>query len=174
MVAVDLVNTLAPGWERGRERRPWPPEQLVAAASGLVGRGVTGAEAAALLAATEELGRVFEAADRGDVDGAALTINRLVGEYRPAPLLARHDGEPWHLHFHGPEGGVADWVTGCVVALAYLVGSPEWPRLGVCSAGRCDRVFFDRSRNAGRRFCSAACQSRTKAATFRARQRATR
>ena len=32
-----------------------------------------------------------------------------------------------------------------------------------------DRVYVDTSRNATRRFCSTACQSRTKAAAFRAR-----
>ena len=43
-------------------------------------------------------------------------------------------------------------------------------RLGVCAAERCDRVYVDTSRNATRRFCSTACQSRTKAAAFRARR----
>jgi predicted RNA-binding Zn ribbon-like protein len=57
------------------------------------------------------------------------------------------------------------------LALAYVLGSPGRDRLGVCSAAGCDRVFIDRSRNGARRFCSAACQSRTKAAAFRARHR---
>jgi predicted RNA-binding Zn ribbon-like protein len=33
-------------------------------------------------------------------------------------------------------------------------------------------VFVDLSRNGSRRFCSAACQNRTKAAALRARRRA--
>ncbi|GAB3474003.1 CGNR zinc finger domain-containing protein [Nocardiopsis coralliicola] len=38
------------------------------------------------------------------------------------------------------------------------------------SAGQCDRVFADTSRNGTRRFCSTACQNRAKAAAFRARK----
>ena len=44
-------------------------------------------------------------------------------------------------------------------------------RLGVCDAARCDRVYVDTSRNGARRFCSTACQNRTKAAAFRTRSR---
>ncbi|MGW7325252.1 CGNR zinc finger domain-containing protein [Streptomyces sp. NPDC054845] len=40
----------------------------------------------------------------------------------------------------------------------------------MCRAVRCDRVYVDTSRNAGRQFCSTACQNRTKAAAFRARK----
>ena len=43
-------------------------------------------------------------------------------------------------------------------------------RLGVCAADRCDRVFVDVSRNAGKRFCSLSCQNRVKAAAFRGRR----
>ncbi|WP_235619177.1 CGNR zinc finger domain-containing protein [Embleya scabrispora] len=42
-------------------------------------------------------------------------------------------------------------------------------RLGLCGAPRCDRAYVDTSRNAGRQFCSTACQNRVKAAAFRAR-----
>ena len=61
------------------------------------------------------------------------------------------------------------WAAGCATGLALAIGSDLAGRLGVCAADRCDRVFVDTSRNATRRFCSTACQNRTKAAAFRAR-----
>ncbi|MEV6796542.1 CGNR zinc finger domain-containing protein [Streptomyces sp. NPDC051320] len=50
------------------------------------------------------------------------------------------------------------------------VGSELAGRLGVCWAPRCDRVYVDASRNSVRQFCCAPCQSRVKAAAFRARR----
>jgi predicted RNA-binding Zn ribbon-like protein len=85
------------------------------------------------------------------------------------PRLDRHDGEPWHLHFHGAEDSlVTGWAAGCATGLAVVLGSDLRGRLGVCTAPRCDRVYVDTSRNATRRFCSTSCQNRVKAAAFRA------
>ena len=74
------------------------------------------------------------------------------------------------MHFHGTDDSLATgWAAGCATGLALALGSDLAGRLGVCAADRCDRVYVDTSRNATRRFCSTACQSRTKAAAFRAR-----
>ncbi len=62
------------------------------------------------------------------------------------------------------------WSAGCATALALAIGSDLAGRFGVCQAPQCDRVYVDNSRNAGRQFCSTACQNRVKAAAFRARQ----
>jgi predicted RNA-binding Zn ribbon-like protein len=63
------------------------------------------------------------------------------------------------------------WTAICAEGLARIVGLQAAHRLGVCSASRCDRVFVDTSKNATRRFCSPACQNRTKMAAFRSRHR---
>ena len=94
-------------------------------------------------------------------------------DYRAAPELSRHDGEPWHLHYRSTAAGLAtEWGAGCAVGLAVVLDGQATGRLGVCRAGCCDRVFVDVSRNASRRFCSEACLNRTKVAAFRARSRA--
>ncbi len=114
---------------------------------------------------------MFELAGDRRFDEAAAAANQLLQRYRPTPHLDRHDGEPWHLHFHGQ--GAADpsgWGGGVAVGLATVLGSSYPDRLGVCQAPACDRVFVDVSRNGTRRFCSTACQNRVKAATHRARQ----
>jgi predicted RNA-binding Zn ribbon-like protein len=113
---------------------------------------------------------VFEATEDDRADDAAAILNRLLGETGARPQLDRVPGEPWQVHFHGSSDtyGVG-WAAGCATALALAIGSELAGRLGVCVAPRCDRVYVDASRNAVRRFCSAQCQSRVKAAAFRAR-----
>jgi predicted RNA-binding Zn ribbon-like protein len=169
---VTLVNTLTPGERRGRPYVP-PDGEARRAALAEIGAGDLGGPDIAILAeAAARLRAVFEAAATGDADTAAQSVNLLLEETRARPLLSRHDGEPWHLHFHGTDGSIAtDWSAGCATALAVVLGGEFHDRLGVCTAPHCDRVHVDVSRNGTRRFCSTACQNRVKTAAFRARTR---
>ncbi|MFD0890089.1 CGNR zinc finger domain-containing protein [Streptosporangium algeriense] len=176
-VAVALVNALTPGEMRGRPL-PGPHDLVVAATEALWGAGypdhewLTKDEAAELAGIAARLREVFEDVAGEDVDAAALKVNDLLAETRARPSLQRHDGEPWHLHFHGPDGTVAaDWGASCATGLAIVLGGEFRDRLGVCTAPHCDRVYVDVSRNGTRRFCGTACQNRVKTAAFRARGR---
>jgi predicted RNA-binding Zn ribbon-like protein len=175
-VAVSLVNAMTAGESGGRSYEPPAGSGQLAAVtaalrSGLpTARAVTAQEAADLTATAGWLRVVFNAVDGGDVDAAALTVNALLAETGARPQLDRHDGEPWHLHFHGSADSVAQgWAAGCATGLAVVLGTEMYDRLGVCTAPRCDRVYVDVSRNGTRRFCSTSCQNRVKAAAFRAR-----
>ncbi|WP_433250093.1 CGNR zinc finger domain-containing protein [Streptosporangium sp. CA-135522] len=173
-VAMGLVNELTPGERRGRPFLP-PRDLAAAATSGLrtgypSHREITDGEAGELAEIAARLRVVFDAVTTGDIDAAALQVNGLLEETRARPLLERHDGEPWHLHFHGPGGTMAgDWAASCATGLAIVLGSEFHDRLGVCTAPHCDRVYVDVSRNGTRRFCGTACQNRVKTAAFRAR-----
>lgn len=178
--AVELINELTPGWSKGRPldlpldahaRR----ELGQAVEARISGRLVhisarTGEE---LINLAAELRSIFELMGAGRADQAAALVNSLLDRYQAAPQLARHDGEPWHLHFHSQAkeaGGAIARAATCVIALAVVIGSPGLARLGVCGSNHCDRVFIDTSKNGSRRFCSATCLSRTKVAAFRARR----
>jgi hypothetical protein len=134
-VAVGLVNSLTPGERRGRPAPP-PADAAAAATEGLrVGypehRPATEAEAAELVEVALRLRAVFAAVAAGDLDTAALRINALLVETDARPMLQRHDGEPWHLHFHGPGGAMAgDWAASCATGLALVLGSEFADRLG--------------------------------------------
>jgi predicted RNA-binding Zn ribbon-like protein len=177
-VTVALINTLTPGDEHGRAYTPPDGGQQAEAARQALNadgvarpRPVSAAEAAELARVAAELRRIFAAVAQGDVDQAATTVNELLVRTGAHPYLERHDGEPWHLHYHGTEEGLATgWAAGCAAGLAVVLGGPEWGRLGVCTAPRCDRVYVDTSRNGTRRFCSTTCQNRVKAAVFRERK----
>ena len=172
-VTVALVNELTPGKVRGRSVPQLAQAERMARVRALLGLPLTGHETDELTRLAGRLRQVFAAVDGEDLDLAAREVNGLLEEYRPQPYLARHDGRTWQLHFHAPARGTeAAWGAGCATALAAVLASESWRRLGICSAPACDRVFVDLSRNGSRRFCSAACQNRTKAAALRARRRA--
>lgn len=176
-VAVGLVNALTAGEARGRPH-PAPAADLLPAlvtaalrARRPDTRDVTTEESREFTAVARALRAVFEAVARGQLDEAANEVNVLLERTGARPRLDRHDDEPWHLHFHGADDSlVTGWAAGCATGLAVVLGSDLHGRLGVCTAGRCDRVYVDTSRNGTRRFCSTTCQNRVKTAAFRARQ----
>jgi predicted RNA-binding Zn ribbon-like protein len=178
--AVELINQLTPGWSKGRpldvpREAPARRELAQSVEARISDRSVhiTGRTAEELIQLAAELRSIFELMGAGRADQAAALVNSLLARYQAAPQLARHDGEPWHLHFHSQAkeagGAIARGAT-CVIALAVVMGSPGLARLGVCGSTHCDRVFIDTSKNGSRRFCSATCLSRTKVAAFRARR----
>ena len=176
-VAVSLVNRLTAGEQHGHPY-PAPAGQALRGAATAALReggsritGMTATEAAGLAAVAGQLRAVFTAAAAGDLDGAARQVNGLLTATGARPWLDRHDGESWHLHFHGADASlVSGWAAGCATGLAVVLGSDQHDRLGICTAPHCDRVYVDTSRNGTRRFCSTSCQNRVKTAAFRARQ----
>ncbi|HWN33719.1 MAG TPA: CGNR zinc finger domain-containing protein [Pseudonocardia sp.] len=175
-MAVDAINVLTPGWERGR--RYLGPDRPDGLAGALVSRGQPrdlvpdGAEVAKLRGYTDRMYAMFRAVEAGDTDAACAIVNEVMADTLAAPVLSRHGDQPWHLHFHAPDASWArGWAASMATALAIVLGNPMFDRLGVCSAPQCDRVFVDTSRNGAKRFCSTACQNRVKAAAFRARRR---
>lgn len=177
--AVSLVNDLTDGERRGKAYvAPTGEERLAAAAAALSSRGQAQVPARLTADSAEYLTRsawvmrsAFEAMAEGDVSAAAAAINELLRGTGARPQLDRAPGEDWQVHFHGSSDAYGvGWSAGCATALALAVGSELAGRLGVCSAPHCNRVYVDTSRNSVRRFCSAPCQSRVKAAAFRARR----
>jgi predicted RNA-binding Zn ribbon-like protein len=174
-VAVALVNLLTPGSARGRGYQPPEDEARTAAVSEVLRSGggrqaASWEEAASFCFVAAELREVFAAVSSGSVDSAAELVNAVLARTGARPLLERHDGEPWHLHFHAADQSlVSGWAAGCAAGLAVVLGSELYDRLGVCTAPRCDRVYVDTSRNGTRRYCSTSCQNRVKTAAFRAR-----
>jgi CGNR zinc finger protein len=179
-MAAALVNVATPGRRHGRPYAVPTGSALVAGVADALHVGgpamYAPPPAARAMPAFTQLAAglrpVFEALEDGRPDQAARLVNGLLGRYQPAPRLEA-DGARWHLHFHGGTGAdPSGWGGGMAVGLATAVASGSADRLGVCAAAACDRVFVDASRNGTRRFCSTACQNRTKTASHRARQRA--
>ena len=173
--SVDLVNGLTAGHAGGQPvTAPQAPDRADAIAAALSRESgppaVSRAAADRLAGLAGRMRVVFEAAHAGDVDAAAAEVNTLLRDTHTRPQLDRSD-VGWHLHFHGADDTLMNgWAAGCAAGLALALGSDLAGRLGVCAAPACDRVFVDASRNGRRRFCSAQCLSRVKAAAHRARR----
>lgn len=182
LAAVALVNAITPGLRGGRPVAALEGAELTAAVGDALvvgmrfdgdGDPVGDADARHIAELAGRLRAVIEEIDDGDVDAAARHLNELLRETDARPTLSRHDGEPWHLHFHAADAPVAaGWVAPMATGLAVLVSSPSVERLGLCTAPDCDRAYVDTSRNGTRRFCSTTCQNRVKTAAFRARRAA--
>jgi predicted RNA-binding Zn ribbon-like protein len=175
-MAVALVNLLTEGEDRGRKYLPSAGAELAGELNALFESarsrsGVTEAEAEAFGAVAAGLRAIFTAVAAGDIDDAAHRVNDMLVATGAHPVLRRHDGEPWHIHFHSADetSRAMGWAAGCATGLAIVLGGELYDRLGVCTAPHCDRVYVDTSRNGSRRFCSTACQNRVKAAAFRER-----
>src|ERR1700735_4032350 len=104
-VAAELVNLLTPGEDRGRRYHPPEAEERTEAVAAVLraagGRAATWEEAAELCFVAAELRAVFEAVSAGAVDEAAGRVNALLARTGARPELERHDGQSWHLHYHG-------------------------------------------------------------------------
>jgi predicted RNA-binding Zn ribbon-like protein len=132
---------------------------------------VTARQATTLATYAVQMRLVFEATEAGDLTEAARVLNRLLEATGARPQLDPLGAGGYHVHFHGSTDGLATgWGAGCATGLALAIGTDLAGRLGVCSADRCDRVYVDTSKNAQRRFCSTACQNRTKTRAYRDRR----
>ncbi len=57
------------------------------------------------------------------IDDAARRVNELLNGTGAHPILERHDGELWHVHFHAADQRpTADgWAAGCATGLAIAI-----------------------------------------------------
>jgi predicted RNA-binding Zn ribbon-like protein len=122
------------------------------------------------LGLADRLQAVFHDLRDHDVDAAAARLNDLLADHPAQPHLALEQGR-WRLHHHPVDAALVPmWTSICAEGVARAIGEGHADRLGTCAGVACDRVYLDVSKNASRRFCSTACQNRTKAAAFRRRQ----
>lgn len=170
--AVQLVNELATERAFGRDvtdRDPFPSVRSIFAADP-TWPSVRPRDLGRLTDLAGRLRSVIEGLADDDRDGPAAEINVLLAAHPAHPHLSKDDGR-WRLHHHPAAAALIPMTTAITAeAIARVIAAGEAARLGICVAERCDRAFFDTSKNGSRRFCSTACQNRTKATTFRQRR----
>jgi predicted RNA-binding Zn ribbon-like protein len=165
-LAVDLVNT-----------RTMNPEQLTspeALRRFLLDHGepepitLDDNDLAEVRQVRERIRPVFQA----EPAEAARILNDLLAEYAVRPYLSDHDGSPWHLHVAKPEATWAEWLAaGTALGLAGFAAGHGFGAIHGCAAPDCERVFVNPAERRPRRFCGPTCSSRTRVASYRARQR---
>jgi hypothetical protein len=171
--AVVLVNGLAVTVAHGRPVSPprSGAQRLTAitAAITTAPTRLTDTDADHLATVAADLHPVFGAGEH--IEAVATRLNDLLARHRAVPNLHGRPGQPPVLAFHHPDATLVDaWAADMGTALAMVIGVGQSARLGSCRAERCSLVFFDRTRNASRRFCDLSCQNRAKASAYRARR----
>lgn len=174
LVAVDLVNELARcelGTQTARVRARPILSRILAVDPPSVAQ-LRESDGPGFMALARSLGQVFQDLHERDVDAAAARLNHLLAKHPAHPHLAKEQGR-WRLHHHPTDMALVPmWTAICAEALARMLGVGHADRFGTCEAPDCERVYFDVSKNASRRFCSTTCQNRVKATAFRLRQSA--
>ncbi len=165
-VALDLSNLV-------QETGGTSELRSIFAADPISVKSIDDAEAEQLLGLAKRSAEVawLLAGDSGeDVDRAAELVNSLL-EHFPAQLHLTKEPEGWILHRHRRDPPIVPaWSAVVAGAFARVIGEARWTRVGACSAADCRRFFYDLSKNRSRRYCSLACQNRSKAAAYRSRQ----
>lgn len=158
-----LVNALTVG--------PAPDPEVVAAVLRAYGETgplpLTVQDVGRMRAAAVPLREVFAAAD---VDTAAATLNRLLGEGAgPLRLTSHGGGTPWHPHLDRDDDAPWDeWLlTSSCLALAVLVWDRQRPPGRVCASPACANVFIAQGQGPERRYCSRRCATRERVAAHR-------
>lgn len=126
------------------------------------------AELAGLTALREALFDVLSACAAGR-DGSPEAVAMVERAIREAVSRAGIGMRPGGLVLRAAPGGV---LADHLALWAFdLMSSADFPRLSECR--RCTRLFLDRGRGRGRRWCDMArCGNRAKAESFRARRQA--
>jgi predicted RNA-binding Zn ribbon-like protein len=113
---------------------------------------------------------VLEHLLQSNLAAAAGMLNEMLEKYPAQPCLIQ-EPSGWRLHHHRADAPLVPmYASICAEALARMISEGLGDRFGHCEAKGCSNLFFDTSKNGTRRFCSTACQSRTKTAAFRLRQ----
>lgn len=171
---AELVNLATAHWRGGASVQPLAGEDLATTFAAQLGD-----RAGAALRAVPDAGRrltdlaaeLRQALLAEHPADQANRINAIIGRYGAQPYLVEDVGQPFHLHFHGSGGTQVEALGGeFATALALIVDGYGPDRFGVCGAHQCEAVYIDLTRNASRRYCSAACTARAKTAAYRSRR----
>ena len=115
-----------------------------------------------------DLAGVFHHASQGADQAAVDRLNALMMIHPVQPVIAAHDGEPWHVHL-AEAGSVTDrYAAAAVISLTLLLTQLGAQRLGVCAIASCDQVFIDGSSNKSRRYCRPHSAARGNVTSLRA------
>jgi hypothetical protein len=126
-------------------------------------------EADDLLRLAQQLHVIFLDLAAGELQAAVPKINVMLAEHPPSLHLSEEP--PYSLHYQDHAmSAVKGWRVGCSAALASWVSSKSTQYIRRCEALRCDRIFFDDTRNGSRRFCGVRCQDREKVRAYRLRR----
>ena len=114
--------------------------------------------------------RVFDVVIAESAEERAEALNQLISPASPPVSVVLLD-ELTSVVL-SPSSDKADLLAlSCGLAMAELIEDVGAARMGTCDATKCDRIYIDRSPKGSRAYCSQQCQTRSRVARHRAKQR---
>ncbi len=109
-----------------------------------------------------------------DREHAVPLVNEMLRDGGALPQLVIHDDYDWHIHATRDDQPLATRImVEAAMAFVDVIRSDEYERVRVCSAGDCDSVYVDYSRNGSKRYCDEGnCGNRMNVNAYRARKAA--
>ena len=97
-------------------------------------------------------------------------LNSLIGPASPQVSVVLLD-ELASVVISSSESNTDLLALSCGLAMAQLIEDLGEARMGTCEATKCDCIYIDRSPKGSRSYCSQQCQTRSRVARHRAKQR---
>jgi predicted RNA-binding Zn ribbon-like protein len=169
-LAVRLINTGGAGDGRDDELATTEAYRALTADRAYLSARVVPGDLDALQQLRTELRLIFAACAAGRDGEAAARLNALLARHPIHPEIARHDGQPWHLH-HAESGSVADkYAAGAVLGLTRVITEFGPDRLRTCETASCRNVFVDLTAGRSQARCDP-CTANASVTTLRVRRR---
>jgi predicted RNA-binding Zn ribbon-like protein len=170
-LAVRLVNAGAAGDGRQDEPATIEAYRALTADRAYPHAQIASGDLDALRQLRTELRLIFAACIAGNDEDAAARLNALLARHPIHPEIARHDGQPWHLH-HAESGSAADqYAAGAVLGLTRVVTELGSDRLRRCEAASCGNVFVDLTAGRTQSYCGDRCAGTATVTALRDRRR---
>ncbi|GAA2332749.1 CGNR zinc finger domain-containing protein [Streptomyces kunmingensis] len=173
-VSLEALTRLVNGWgtlprqEDGRGEAPHLPVADITARLDLPARVSAALTPTALACAADRLHAVFSAPDS---EACAHELTRLLSDSGVRPVMASGTAGTLRAAWNVDDADQALVAAAAITLRKYLV-ERGFARIGICTGGHCADVYIDQSPGGRRRFCSVACQNRTRVAAFRSRRAA--
>jgi hypothetical protein len=168
-LAVALVNTAPTARHGDGLTRPEQLRALLLTHDEPEPVNIDAADLADSRSARDALAAVFAASE--DPGRLADLLNDLLAR-TARPRLVAHAGVPLHLHVDAEDSSWGEWLAASgAMALALLVAEHGAGVLGRCAAPGCGHAVLRTGPGPERRYCTAACASRTRVAAHRAAHR---
>lgn len=158
---VELVN----GWGTDPRREDGRSDQAYPDAAGIEERFGARAGDRVLAGIADRLHPVFAAPDPAE---RARLVTRLLAETGVRPALGNDGGRLYPSWLIAEDHDAI--LASAAIALREYLAHHDPGRIGMCADRRCADVYIDASPGGRRRFCSVACQNRTRVAAFRHRR----
>ncbi len=114
--------------------------------------------------------KVYDVVVADSTENRAVALNHLIEPASPQVSVVLLD-ELSSVVISSSDSNTDLLALSCGLAMTELIEDVGEARMGTCEATKCDHIYIDRSPKGSRSYCSQQCQTRSRVARHRAKQR---